>query len=1051
MNWLTACYLSLLILQQPLVSIAHIKSQVRSEPNPSPTEEVRKILNEAFSNRSAGGSKQQEGQRQTPTQIQTEMLEQIRAEMQKCLEGQSSGGKRSVSPETYAKCMASAQGLARNDAPRQSPDVIARRALAVAQQKHDDVGTAHAYRLLALTVGEGNNTAEKRVAWREAARAWERAGDAPGMIEALCESAVNRRERFDEGTSASRRLKVALALGRLEKKRPVAAARVLNFCGILLYNRALEHKSMEQLSDPALSEGAITLTNSASYKSQAHVAGVFFEGARAILTKHAPDSLEMAAALHNLAVVREGQGDRNTAQGLSMNALALSRKASSSLPTAAILYLLSKIKEQDGAKAEAQKYHNMARDAMSKSLSRDVDFTSVVRNVGLIAGVSRSGTRAVPQLHAVTLEPYQALARSSVAGAPHDLALEPELPRDPSAPNFLSMTASRQPNPGGQKTTGDALKRIEEMLADQVTLKRGGTKPPATTQQQREEQTARTEEAKKSDADAKLLFDILGFNRGTDFFSDAMRDFSRSLNYRQLSDLVAEGRPVEAWRLAEEWRLSLFKNNMIERSLLVGDSASAVALTDRQILVDSYAEPELYSFLRPELLSSEEQSVGRLLDTPQTGDELQIASAELLAADWRAEDFESKMMGITMRRAELMKQAEKTNGAQIALTVPEGVLASLQGGDLYISFAIGPQTTFVFLADKSGGVKAYPVNTARQKLYDMYDRLRRSVAGTKASQAGSGEQKRRADDDGRQMFAALFTPAARTKIGAARRLFISPEGFLWNLPFAALVTNENGMPRYLGLEKRVVLTQSLSLLRYQSAPTATSKRLLSGGSAVVVGVSRSDAGGATKMNHRCQSLDELVHAGDEARAIAAMYKVSPLLNENATESALKQRIEGAEILHIASHAVAQVSPEQAMSSGICLVPSAQSNSPHDDGMLQAWEVFTGLRLQAKLVVLSACGTGRGPVGLGDGFGRMTRALQAAGAQAVVASLWDVNDESTRVLMEAMHESLRRGVSKDEALRFAMERLSHNPDTSHPYFWSAFVLVGNPDATRAAAR
>jgi CHAT domain-containing protein len=118
----------------------------------------------------------------------------------------------------------------------------------------------------------------------------------------------------------------------------------------------------------------------------------------------------------------------------------------------------------------------------------------------------------------------------------------------------------------------------------------------------------------------------------------------------------------------------------------------------------------------------------------------------------------------------------------------------------------------------------------------------------------------------------------------------------------------------------------------------------------------------------------------------------------------------------------------------------------NDGALQAWEFLTepALRLKAELVVLSACETGLGGKVPGEGLVGLTRALQYAGARSVVASQWEVDDVSTKTLMVAFHAKLRRGVAKDEALREAMTAVAKDPTTAHPYFWAAFVLVGDPE-------
>jgi len=95
-------------------------------------------------------------------------------------------------------------------------------------------------------------------------------------------------------------------------------------------------------------------------------------------------------------------------------------------------------------------------------------------------------------------------------------------------------------------------------------------------------------------------------------------------------------------------------------------------------------------------------------------------------------------------------------------------------------------------------------------------------------------------------------------------------------------------------------------------------------------------------------------------------------------------------------------------------------------------------------VLSACDTGRGRVVPGEGLIGLTRALQYAGARSVVASQWQVPDQSTRTLMVAFHRLLQTGVAKDEALRRAMRQVQAQEGTAHPYYWAAFLLTGDPD-------
>ncbi len=183
----------------------------------------------------------------------------------------------------------------------------------------------------------------------------------------------------------------------------------------------------------------------------------------------------------------------------------------------------------------------------------------------------------------------------------------------------------------------------------------------------------------------------------------------------------------------------------------------------------------------------------------------------------------------------------------------------------------------------------------------------------------------------------------------------------------------------------------------------------------------------------------------EAVAVARLYGSTPLIGEQATEERLRQRIETAQVIHLATHGY--LHPVRPMSSGLLLTVPEKEPEPgetNNDGALQAWEIYSQLKLKAELVVLSGCETGRGQEVKGEGLVGLTRALQYAGARSIVASQWKVADQSTAKLMVAFHRSLRQGVPKDEALRKAMALVRENPATSHPYYWAPFILVGNSD-------
>jgi CHAT domain-containing protein len=185
------------------------------------------------------------------------------------------------------------------------------------------------------------------------------------------------------------------------------------------------------------------------------------------------------------------------------------------------------------------------------------------------------------------------------------------------------------------------------------------------------------------------------------------------------------------------------------------------------------------------------------------------------------------------------------------------------------------------------------------------------------------------------------------------------------------------------------------------------------------------------------SLKPLLHTADEARRIAALFRPHSLelLGPRALESELtRPALQQAGVVHFATHAlVDENAPERA---GLALTPAADS-----DGILQVREVYE-LQLRAALVTLSACQTALGQHATGEGIIGLSRAFFYAGAGAVTASLWNVNDRSASELMARFYRSLRAGQPIDEALAAAKRAfLAGDPRWRHPYYWAPFIVTG----------
>ncbi|GAB4530333.1 MAG: CHAT domain-containing protein [Pleurocapsa sp.] len=249
---------------------------------------------------------------------------------------------------------------------------------------------------------------------------------------------------------------------------------------------------------------------------------------------------------------------------------------------------------------------------------------------------------------------------------------------------------------------------------------------------------------------------------------------------------------------------------------------------------------------------------------------------------------------------------------------------------------------------------------------------------------------------------------------AQQPVIFIPQGSLFLLPFPAL---QNADGEFLIERHTIQIAPSIQVLAIQN-PSVTS---LDTASALVVG----------NPQPMPQALQSLPGAELEAKTIAQMLDVSPLLGEAATEDTVTQQMSQAKLIHLATHGL--FDEQQGLQSSL-----AFADTESGDGFLTAEEILD-LKLNADLVVLSACNTGRGTI-TGDGVVGLSRSFLLAGAQTTMVSLWYVPDLPTASLMTKFYENLKTQPNKAQALRQAM--LAVMEETPNPRDWAAFVLVGN---------
>ncbi|OJJ18638.1 hypothetical protein BKI52_23810 [marine bacterium AO1-C] len=187
-------------------------------------------------------------------------------------------------------------------------------------------------------------------------------------------------------------------------------------------------------------------------------------------------------------------------------------------------------------------------------------------------------------------------------------------------------------------------------------------------------------------------------------------------------------------------------------------------------------------------------------------------------------------------------------------------------------------------------------------------------------------------------------------------------------------------------------------------------------------------------------LSPLKGANAEVIALNKLYAGQFFLGQDATEQSFRKYLKNGSVIHLATHAI--VDDERPAYSRLLFSLSSQDTL--NDGSLHAYELYN-LKLNAELVTLSACNTGFGKIQSGEGVMSLGRAFAYAGSPNVLMSLWSVPDQSTSQIMITFYENLANGMPKDFALQKAKLAYIESADniTTNPFYWSSFVLIGDP--------
>ena len=295
----------------------------------------------------------------------------------------------------------------------------------------------------------------------------------------------------------------------------------------------------------------------------------------------------------------------------------------------------------------------------------------------------------------------------------------------------------------------------------------------------------------------------------------------------------------------------------------------------------------------------------------------------------------------------------------------------------------------------------------------------------------------------RQLDETLMQPI-RQLLGNTKTILLSPDAALNLIPFEALVDENN---QYLVENYHITyLTSGRDLLRLKDKFASQQSPL------IVADPFYGKAGEKVALT-RSIDLSEFTFPGlpgteQEAKAIKNILpQATVLTGSQATENAVKQA-KKPNILHIATHGFFKpernVIENPLLRSGLVLAGVKIGQSAGDDGVLTALETTNLNLVGTKLVVLSACDTGKGDIKIGQGVYGLRRALVIAGSESQLISLWKVSDDATKDLMVAYYGRLQKGEGRSEALRQIQLGMLKGEKQKHPFYWASFIPSG--DAT-----
>ena len=500
--------------------------------------------------------------------------------------------------------------------------------------------------------------------------------------------------------------------------------------------------------------------------------------------------------------------------------------------------------------------------------------------------------------------------------------------------------------------------------------------------------------------------------------------------------LVAEGRRGLAFQILERSRAQVLLETLIAAQVDLEKGTPPLLIAQMRGLRDALS------------IKLEERT--RLLTTKPLEEDVVRLGGEI-----------SDLLDQTSR---LQQEMQRENRAYASLTEPSVIDTArirrelLDRRTALLAYSLGASESHVFVITIEGiAVRTLPKrlvieNLARHVYHAMTERGRRTISETPTELAQRiGAADRNVERGASELSRMVLSPV-REQIRDKRILLVS-DGALQYVPFGALPDpdeNDGHRASPMILAHEIVCLPSATVLTILRQHSTLRRRPAKTVAVIADPVFEGSDERVMTLHLRPTtnieanaSFRRLRFARQEASAILALVphdRELAALDFDANRSmATNGELAEYRIVHFATHGLLDsVHPER---SGLVLSMIDRAGR-RQDGFLGLADVYN-LNLPVELVVLSGCETGLGRDIQGEGLIGLTRGFMYAGAMRVVATLWNVNDLATAVLMETFYQAmLHNGKAPSAALRLAQLSMLKQPQWRAPYYWAAFQLHGD---------